>query len=348
MNVRETFLKLTQKTYPHGTEDQLLSFLPKGIEKDEVGNYFYKIGESDTMFTCHLDTACQTQNKVNHKIGRQFIETDGKTILGADDKAGMTVLLYMIEHKVPGTYYFFIGEEVGCVGSGAISAKYSFSDFKKCISFDRRGYDSIITEQFYGVCCSDEFAKDLASQLNKSNLSFNFRPDPTGIITDSASFVEEIPECTNISVGYFNEHKNIEKQDIKFLVNLCEAVVKVDWESLPVMRDPKEETYYSYTAPKSTESTTLSSTISVWIDDVKWRAKLTNQRIIEERSAIYGWVLRRGTYYDLTGVNWDGQTCNVEYGGFSEFLGDRQDLMYIIPELEDIPLEGLDLITKLG
>lgn len=348
MNVRETFLKLTQKTYPHGTEDQLLSFLPKGIEKDEFGNYFLRLGKSDTMFTCHLDTACQVQNKVNHKIGHQFIETDGKTILGADDKAGMTVMLYMIEHKVPGLYYFFIGEEVGCIGSGAVSSKYNFSDFKKCISFDRRGYDSVITEQFYGVCCSDEFAKDLSVQLNKANLSFNFRPDPTGIMTDSASFMEEIPECTNISVGYFNEHKTIEKQDVKFLVNLCEAVIKVDWESLPVMRDPKEETYYSYTAPKSTESTTLSSTISVWIDDVKWRAKLTNQRIIEERSAIYGWVLRQGVYYDLNGVDWDGQICNVRYGGTTEFLGDRQDLMYIIPELEDIPLEGLDLITKLG
>ena len=115
------------------------------------------------------------------------------------------------------------------------------------------------------------------------------------------------------------------------------------------MRDPNEdviEDNYDRIVSRLT-SDSLSTTISVWIDDVKWRAKLTNQRIIEERSAIYGWVLREGTYYDLSGVNWDGQTCIVEYGGFSEVLGDRQDLMCIIPELEEIPLDGLDLITRL-
>lgn len=354
MNVRKTFLQLTQKTYPHGTEDQLLPFLPKGYEKDDLGNYFIKIGETSTMFTCHLDTACSEQKNVNHKIGSRFIETDGKTILGADDKAGMTVMLYMIENKVPGLYYFFIGEEVGCIGSNAASGYYNFSDYTKCISFDRRGYDSVITEQFYGVCCSDEFAKEIATQLNKANLLFKFRPDPTGIMTDSASFMGDIPECTNISVGYFDEHKHIEKQDIQFLVNLCEAVVKVDWESLPVMRDPNDSYSYGWSSSSSSSSSTssssgsLSTTINVWIDDVKWRAKLSNQRIIEERSAIYAWILHQDGYPDLTQVNWDGQTCEIEYGGGSEYIGDRSDLIDLIPELDNIPLDCLDLITKLG
>lgn len=346
MNIRETFLKLTQWTYPHGTEHKLKSYLPKGIQEDDFGNYFIKIGESDTMFTCHLDTCSSLYQKVNHVIGSKIIKTDGSTILGADDKAGMTVLLYMIERGVQGLYYFFIGEEVGGIGSSA-AASMSFSEYKKCVSFDRRGYDSIITEQWFGKCCSDEFAQALSNELNKANLSFNFRPDPTGIFTDSASFMNDIPECTNISVGYFSEHQLTESQDIQFLTNLCEAVVKIDWSSLPVMRDPDER--YDSSWERITGSTSeLSATINVWIDDEKWSAKLTNDRIVEERSHIYGWVFRQGSYYDLESVEWNGKVAYINYGGINEYLGEREDLMYLIEELENIPLSGLDLIQRLS
>jgi hypothetical protein len=346
MNIRETFLKLTQFTYPHGTEAKLKPYLPNGFQEDDFGNYFIKIGESDTMFTCHLDTCSSHYQKVNHHIGSQFIQTDGKTILGADDKAGMTVLLYMIENKVPGLYYFFIGEEVGGVGSSAASCM-SFSDYNKCISFDRRGYDSVITEQWFGKCCSDEFAKALAQELNTKHLTFNFRPDPTGIFTDSASFMNDIPECTNISVGYFSEHQVTEKQDIDFLIRLCEAVIKIDWDSLPVMRDPNER-YSSWESERRTGTASeLSATINVWIDEEKWSAKLTNERIVEERSHIYSWVFRQGSYFDLESIDWDGKTAYINYGGINEFLGEREDLMYLIEELENIPLDGLDLIQRL-
>ena len=346
MNIRETFLKLTQWTYPHGTEYRLKPYLPKDIQEDDFGNYFIKIGESDTMFTCHLDTCSSLHQKVNHVIGSKIIKTDGTTILGADDKAGMTVLLYMIEQGIPGLYYFFIGEEVGGIGSSAASSM-SFSGYNKCVSFDRRGYDSVITEQWFGKCCSDEFAQSLAKELNKANLSFNFRPDPTGIFTDSASFMNDIPECTNISVGYFSEHQLTESQDIQFLVNLCEAVVKVDWSSLPVMRDPDERYESSWERITGTASE-LSTTINVWIDEEKWSAKLTNDRIIEERSHIYGWVFRQGSYYDLESVEWDGKVAYINYGGISEYLAEREDLMYLIEELENIPLDGLNLIQRLS
>ena len=109
MNIKETFLALTSKTYPYGFEKELSSFLPKGYYNDEQGNYYYKIGNSRTAFTSHLDTACKSQVKVVHKIDGMMIRTDGKSILGADDKAGVTILLYMIEKNVPGLYCFFVG-----------------------------------------------------------------------------------------------------------------------------------------------------------------------------------------------------------------------------------------------
>ena len=71
MNIKDTFLSLTNKTYPHGTEERLFPILfnlVDGLEKDEFGNLFIKIGESDVMFTSHLDTATSANTDVNHVI----------------------------------------------------------------------------------------------------------------------------------------------------------------------------------------------------------------------------------------------------------------------------------------
>jgi transcriptional regulator with XRE-family HTH domain len=48
--------------------------------------------------------------------------------------------------------------------------------------------------------------------------------------------MEDIAECTNISVGYYNEHRGTEMQNISYLKRLAEASVKVDWENLPIKR----------------------------------------------------------------------------------------------------------------
>ena len=108
------------------------------------------------------------------------------------------------------------------------------NDVTKVVAFDRRNYYSVITEQMGGVCCSDEFANGLCAELNKGGLKMNL--DPTGILTDSACFMDDMPEITNISVGYFNEHTGQEIQNITFLEKLAKAVLNVNWEGLPVKR----------------------------------------------------------------------------------------------------------------
>jgi hypothetical protein len=242
--IKSTFLKLTSKTYPYGTEDELVEdMISQGIfpnlEKDEWGNYFISIGKSRTMFTAHLDTACSLQVNVNQIISKQqIVTTDGKSILGADDKAGVTILLFLIKNNIPGLYYFFIGEEVGCVGSSAASVKGKFKGlYDRVISFDRRGTNSVITHQSSSRSCSDEFAKDLSSQLNKFT-NLYYKPDNTGVYTDSAEFVDLISECTNISVGYQSEHTVRESQDLYHLNKLSLACLDVKWEELPTKRVP--------------------------------------------------------------------------------------------------------------
>lgn len=242
-DVRSTFLSLCTKTYPMGHETEVLEFLPD-LEMDKFGNYYKVIdGDDTTMFTSHLDTADRKQVDTvllsKNEGGDEYIFTDGTSILGADDKAGMTVMLYMMAHNVPGIYYFFIGEERGGIGSRDLASEYSSFDFlkniTKCISFDRRKTGSIITSQYGRVCCSDTFGNALAKEYNMYN-DMDLSIDPTGVFTDSASLMDDIAECTNVSVGYNHEHTTKEIQNISYLERLCKASVKVKWAKLPVAR----------------------------------------------------------------------------------------------------------------
>lgn len=252
MNIKEKFLELTSRTYPHGTEEELFPILfntVDGLQKDEFGNLFIKIGDSDVMFTSHLDTATSANTPVNHVFDGDIIKTDGKSILGADDKSGVTIMLYMIKNNIPGLYYFFLGEEVGCIGSKKVAnvqKENKIEGINKVISFDRRGTNSVITYQSGKRCCSDNFGKTLAAQLNQADGDFQYETDPTGVLTDSIQFIGIYSECTNISVGYQSEHTYSETQNIKHLEKLAESCLKVDWNSLPVERDPSVVEYKSY------------------------------------------------------------------------------------------------------
>lgn len=253
MNIKEKFLELTKRTYPNGTEDELFIILNKDLNnklnKDEFGNFFIKIGDNDVMFTSHLDTVTYNIENVTHVIEKNIIKTNGDSILGADDKAGVTILLYMIEHNIPGLYYFFVGEEVGCIGSKKLADKFKSeksNNIRKVISFDRRGTTSVITFQSSKRCCSEKFAEELSNQLNLADSSFSYKNDSTGIYTDSAKFIDICSECTNISVGYTSEHTHNESQDIEHLEKLAKACLYVKWDELPVERDYTKTEYKSY------------------------------------------------------------------------------------------------------
>ena len=241
LDIYYTFNSLCYQTYPHGTEDKVLKYMPvPGLTEDMFGNYYVIVGESDTMFTSHLDSACRLHEKIYllryTENGETYVLSNGKTIISADDKAGVTLMLYMIANNVPGLYYFFLGEERGGIGSGLLASDYDNQEhlkgINKCVSFDRRNYYSVITHQGARRCCSDKFAVSLCEELNKNGMKMKL--DNGGLFTDSANFIEHIPECTNISVGYFNEHSYDEVQNISFLQELCKACVKVDWANLKV------------------------------------------------------------------------------------------------------------------
>lgn len=211
---------------------------------DAHGNYTLTIGTKPRVaFMSHHDT-------VHHKDGRQIVQimddhafSTGNDCLGADCTTGIYIMLRMIEENVPGVYVVHAGEEIGCVGSSALVKDFPawIGQVDAAISFDRKGYTSIITHQMGARTCSDAFADSLADILDLSMVK-----DTTGAYTDSNEYIDYISECTNISVGYFNQHTKKESQDLVFLEYLIQALVVADWSKLVFKRALGAVEYSTY------------------------------------------------------------------------------------------------------
>ena len=227
-----------------------------GSTVDEAGNIWVEIpkanGEaSETLFSAHTDTVHKATAKnepYQLALTDNMLYVKGGGVLGADDGTGIWIMLNLIAAKVPGTYIFHREEERGGVGSQHIMATYPqvLSEFKRAIAFDRRGTTDVITHQATGRCCSDGFAEELADRLSEHRvettdgvpIELTFWPDSGGTFTDTANYTSIIPECTNLAVGYYDQHTTRECQDLSFCTRLVHQLIAVDWETLPVERDP--------------------------------------------------------------------------------------------------------------
>lgn len=236
----EIHLELLAEEYNTGPNKVTIQRIPTvGLE--------VTVGDKPTvMFTAHVDTVhhvSQTQEVFTDEAGRCFAEFEGKPcVLGADDAAGVYLLCRLIKNNTKGLYVFFQSEECGGVGSYEYSTSMLPAEIKQCVSFDRRGYYDVITHQGCTRCCSDAYAESLCIQLNEAfNVEhlLGYMPSDDGVFTDSANFADLVPECTNLSVGYFKEHTTGEYLDLTFLTVLAECLCKIRWEELPIDRDPK-------------------------------------------------------------------------------------------------------------
>jgi hypothetical protein len=239
LTYRRAHNSVGEKQYIH---DFILPLSPRTIStpEGEVMAFFVYVGESNIMFTSHTDSVHLNVDKVHQDIvvtSTLFSKNDNQP-LGADDAAGNWLMFHMIDAKIPGIYAFFRGEERGGIGSAwcAEHRKDLFENVKCAIAFDRRGKESIITHQGRGRGCSDEFGLSLARTIG-----MNYRLDDTGIYTDTAEFFELVPNCTNVSVGYENEHSKKETLCRVHIEKLRDHLLKADWSKLdftPPVADP--------------------------------------------------------------------------------------------------------------
>lgn len=226
-----------------------------GSRMDAAGNVEIVVGKPKTIFIAHMDTVhaedgtqklsmlqegiLSVRPTKNPKAGqmrksfRNILVPEPEWlggVLGADDAAGVVLLLHMIENQIPGHYLFTVQEEIGSRGMEFWLTKNAsrLSGLTHAVSFDRRGRTDIVTYQHGRRMGSSELAEHLSKALDMGH------EEADGFHTDNALLEGLVPEIVNISVGYQDEHSSEESLDTTYLDRLADAVLMVDWNSLPV------------------------------------------------------------------------------------------------------------------
>lgn len=246
---------------PHESECErrfCREFLDKvpGMQQDSFGNRYIRVGDQpDVMWSSHVDTVCNDalagpqELAFDPDTGIVKLATERKkTSLGADDGVGVWIMLEMIRFERPGLYVFHRGEECGCLGSRHIREheRHLFDGIKAAVAFDRAGHNDVITHQMSGRTASDAFARSFADQLNDMDRQFRYRPDDTGVYTDTNEYADIVPECTNISVGYYGQHGPGETLDVYHAEALLWAMLEFDTSLLTIERDPNVVDFDDY------------------------------------------------------------------------------------------------------
>jgi len=225
--------------------------------EDADGNIISTTRFNGVLFSSHTDTVHRDEGELDIHVDdfgivtawhRKLINGSPKRlrdVLGADDAAGIYLMLSMIQFDIPGTYVFHADEEIGCIGSRALASRpwsidgYDLDeDFTHAIAFDRMGTADLITHQMGERMCSEDCASELATRFRNINAHLRYKP-AEGVVTDTAMYADQVPECINLSVGYYNEHTSDERLDLTHLMDLFDVVTTHGvFDDLPVVRDP--------------------------------------------------------------------------------------------------------------
>lgn len=244
MTPREELLEMLRYKRPARSRaeekfiNRFLRPLP-GFSQDDFGNVIIRVGEaSPTLWSSHTDTVHMRQGKQDVLIDQdEYAFVNSGDCLGADCTTGVWLMVHMIRAGVPGLYVFHRDEEIGGRGSDWIvkNTPDLLTGINYAIAFDRKRCDSVVTHQFGQRCCSDEFASSLIDVLGGG-----YKADDTGTFTDTANYVDLIGECTNISVGYWDQHTSLETQDLQFADALLDTLLTSDFSTLVAKREPGE------------------------------------------------------------------------------------------------------------
>ena len=214
-----------------GFEGEIITFICKWTSKNvpnsnidldwNTGNIYITKGTSNDYpcIVAHLD-----QVQEHHPTDFIAIETRELIFgyspkerkfcgLGADDKNGIWLALKCLQRFDEIKVAFFVGEEVGCIGSSKANMDF-FDDCRFVIQPDRRGSNDLVTSISGLTLCSDEFIKDIHPE------KFGYK-ETDGLMTD----IEQLKEqglnvsCVNLSCGYYEPHTDNEYTSKKDLLN---------------------------------------------------------------------------------------------------------------------------------
>ena len=200
---------------PSEKEDAMRNFIIEfcaalGLEPvtDPFGNVFVTAGtaESYPCIAAHMDEvhthrSCDWALRYQDDTLAAFSSNGCPCGIGADDKNGIWVALKMLRKGFPMKAAFFVGEEIGCIGSSDADLEF-FKDCRFIVECDRRNAHDFIHNANGVALCSDEFMAD--ANLEK----FGYVPCG-GFSTDVYKLTLRGVgiSCCNLSCGYYNPHR---------------------------------------------------------------------------------------------------------------------------------------------
>lgn len=262
--MKEDFSLLKQLFCIHsksGKEGKIRKFLWNHIRQnipnakivcDKPGNLYITKGKSETYpcIVAHMD-------QVQDKHSKDFIAYEAEDIiigfspkrreqqgLGADDKCGIWIGLKCLQKFEALKLAFFVGEEVGCKGSGQAEMDF-FSDCRFVIEPDRKGAEDLITQIGWTPLCSDDFLKDIGFK------KFGYK-ETDGMMTDIEALKDNglAISCINLSCGYYKPHTDQEfvykpalSNCLAFIEHIIKTCTKV-YPHVDMTSQYERENYY--------------------------------------------------------------------------------------------------------
>ena len=223
------------------------------VVQDPQGNVYITKGW-DSTYPCivaHLDQVQELHSKDFQVLeaGDILIGYSAKNHrqegLGADDKNGIWIALKCLQKYDNIKCVFFVGEEIGCVGSSACDMHF-FDDCRFVIQCDRRNAGDLI-DDIWSPMASDEFLEATHYQDFGYHLT-------QGAMTDVATLRENglKVSAVNMSCAYYKPHTDQEftvvselMNTLKFVQNIIENCTDV----YPYEYKPKFGYYDGYASP---------------------------------------------------------------------------------------------------
>ncbi len=200
------------------------------VETDKEGNILITKGEAEIYpcFVAHMDEVNALQSnrtilRLNNCLVGINVNTGGFAGTGGDDACGIYICLEALMKYENIKIAFFVSEEIGCIGSGAVDMKF-FENVIFAFQADRKGDDEVI-QYSNGVDLMGEEFKALIKDL-MTEYSYKFA---NGTSTDVGKLsTRGIGVVTmNIGCGYFEPHSLDEKVCISAVENCMNLMFKM-------------------------------------------------------------------------------------------------------------------------
>ena len=233
-----TLVKMSQKTLMRS----MYTYLKKYYNEKNIfltEDFILCEGEAPIMLVAHMDTVFKVPPSQIYYDQKQGVMWSPQG-LGADDRAGVFLIWKIVQSGLRPHICLTTNEEVGGLGAAQLVKTCPKSIFpcKYIVELDRQGTNDCV---FYS-CANQQFQEFVEGY---------------GFITSWGTYSDISAICpawhiagVNLSVGYQNEHREIETLNIRAMMDTYKKVFKMIKEinaapSFEYIPDPYERYYYS-------------------------------------------------------------------------------------------------------